>query len=271
MQAETSSVPSSSATSEQLVRRILLASGRRYLTAEERRSVLSLGPQAVPPLISLLADASMQSEDSAGDGCARERAATLLADLGAVEAIEPMLEVLRTTDGLTATHEAVREAIPLLGKAVLEPVLAAYAGSMEPALRFSLASALSRLGHRDPRILSALVEHLHENRITVLGAWLTTAMRRRCPRCMRPCPRNAWIRLHRCSPTRRSSNWAPRSKISAAHLHLPRRRSGRRSTRCASAIGPRSSGCLRCRLLRLAATIPCPCGSGKKYKKCCGA
>lgn len=142
MQTEPSSpLPDSSETLAQLVRRLLLTQGQRYLSPTERRMILDLGPQAVPPLIAVLADESLQPEDSPGDGYARERAATLLGEISATEA----LDTIREGDGLTATHEALREALPCLSPAVLEPLLAAFEGSMDRDVRFSVASGSRRL------------------------------------------------------------------------------------------------------------------------------
>jgi hypothetical protein len=272
MQAESPSlVPSSSETPEQLVRRLLLIEGRRHLNREERRAVLALGAEAVPPLIAMLTDASLQPEDSPGDGYARERAASLLGDLGAVEAIEPMLDVLRTTDGLTATHEAVLEAIVRLGPAVLEPVLLAYAGSTDPKLRFSLASALSRMGHHDPRILSALVEYLPENpdhgagcladygdpaALPALHAALAAQPVDRSPSLL---GNHEIIEL--CAAIEDlGGTLAPSQEAKRAQVDALRER--QRAELFRTPVQRNS---------KIGRNDPCPCGSGKKYKKCCGA
>jgi len=146
----------------ELVRRVILSPGGR-LSAHSRRSVLDQGEAAVPVLLAIFGDESLDAESSPGEGYARERAAMLLGELRAEAAIAPMLAVLRVTDPLSPTHEAILEVLPRIGAAVLEPVLAEYASSTDPELRISLASILSRLEAKDPRILQTLLAHLREN------------------------------------------------------------------------------------------------------------
>jgi len=264
-------IPNSSDTPEQLVQRILLTEGQRYLPPEERHRILALGPQAVPPLLAVLADESLELEDSPGEGYARERAATLLGELGATEAIAPMLEVLRNTDGLTVTHAAVAEAIPRLGPAVLEPVLVAFAGTTDPELRLSLAGALSRLGQRDLRILAALVEHLQEDPVHAAAcladygdpAALPTLHAALSAEPVDPAPSllgNQEI-VELCTAIEDlGGTLAPAEEAKLAEVDALRERD-----RAALFRTPMR------RIPKVGRNEPCPCGSGKKYKKCCGA
>lgn len=272
MHSEMAQVPSSSDQAEQLVRRILLAPGQRHLTAEAQSHVLALGPQAVPPLLAVLADESLQPEDSPGDGYARERAAVLLGRLHASEAIAPMLEVLETTDLLTATHQAVREALLRIGAAVLEPLFAAYATNTERDFRLSAAGVVARLGVREPRILALLLDHLECDPCLGAGCLadygdpaalpaLHAALAAQSVDTTPTLVGNQEIVELATAIQDLGGTLSPVEEAKLAHVDALRERDR-------AALFPAPS---RRSQPKTGRNAPCPCGSGKKYKKCCAA
>lgn len=270
-----SQLPSSSDTPSELVRRLILSPGGR-LSARTRRFVLDQGEAAVPVLLAILGDESLDAESAPGEGYARERAAMLLGELRAAAAIAPMLAVLRTTDPLTPTHEAILEVLPRIGAAVLEPVLVEYASSTDPELHISLASILSRLGMKDPRILPTLLAHLHENPehgAMCLGELgdpaalpaLSVALDAQVVRGPEEVGQNHCI-IELAAAIEELGGTLTRSqeqKLDDAEAinelafdQLPDALTEQEPVRAAPKLG-RNERCI--------------CGSGKKYKKCCGA
>lgn len=124
----------------------------------------------VASLIEVLEDDSLALETAPGGGHAPIHAATLLRDLGAKAAIEPMLRVL----GRCSVHEilfsALLDALKPFGAAVLEPALAAHGRADSDEARTAFLSVLASSGVRDPRILPLLLEVLRAD--TDLGASL---------------------------------------------------------------------------------------------------
>jgi hypothetical protein len=84
----------------------------------------------------------------------------LLADLGATEAIEPMLRVLAATDGLDLLHDRIIQRLPRLGAPVLEPALRAYGQTDDPEFRWSLCQILADLKIRAERVVQILLDQL---------------------------------------------------------------------------------------------------------------
>ena len=157
-----SSVANSSESAERLVQRTLLGKGKRTLSAPARQAIVDLGPAAVPPLIEILVDDWLELPESPGGGFARGHAATLLADLGAVDTVDVLIDALRSSDPLSATQTGVEEALRGLVSAALDRILVAFDEEDDPDVRMSLADALSHSTDRDPRIMQALLSYLRE-------------------------------------------------------------------------------------------------------------
>jgi hypothetical protein len=122
------------------------------LPDELRARILPLGAAAVPPLIALLEDDDAAAEDAPGQGWPPIHAVDLLADLGAEEAIMPMLVALRggDMDDILSSRVAVR--LPTLGPAVLEPVLAELSGIRDTDRAVTLCAILANIGVKDERV-----------------------------------------------------------------------------------------------------------------------
>lgn len=121
-----------------------------------RTSVLVLREAAIPPLLGIISDRDF----ALGPSYAPIHAVGLLADLRAEAAIAPMLELLAATEWDELLHDAIVQALPRLGAAVVEPALAAYAKHAEDEFRDAVSTILAELGVRDDRILSVLRKQL---------------------------------------------------------------------------------------------------------------
>ncbi len=86
----------------------------------------------------------------------------LLAELGAIEAIPTMLELLEASLWITEIHDRILQRLRSFGTAVLEPALALCLATDDTTLRGSLASVLSELGVKDDRIFEVLVAVFEE-------------------------------------------------------------------------------------------------------------
>lgn len=133
-------------------------------------AILRRGSEVVPALLGILEDGELAREDAPGHGYAPVHAARLLQQLGAADAIAPMLRVLARCDPMDVLYSALVHALESMGAPVLEPALDAYAVARSGDRRTALASVLSGLGVRDDRILSVLLDALQYD--AVLGAGL---------------------------------------------------------------------------------------------------
>ncbi len=122
--------------------------------------IIDLDEAAVPALLPFVQDVELTNEDAPGEGWAPIHAVELLTELKAVEAIEPMLQLLAETDPLSIVHDRLLTSLPSMGAAVLEPALAAHAQCGDAEVRSSLCSVLCKLGVRDERVFRILVRSL---------------------------------------------------------------------------------------------------------------
>ncbi|HEU4384850.1 MAG TPA: hypothetical protein VFR85_15310 [Anaeromyxobacteraceae bacterium] len=128
-----------------------LASGGERLPEPVARTIRDLGPGAIPALIEILEDDELARSGAPGGGHVPVHAATLLRDLGAAEAIEPMLRVLARCDPMDILYSALLEALESFGPAALEPALAAHAAARSRDQRLAVSSVVSGLHVRDDR------------------------------------------------------------------------------------------------------------------------
>jgi HEAT repeat protein len=134
--------------------------GRDLPRAFREHVIASNSSDVVAALISILEDESLAVGGSPGDGWAPVHAATLLGEMEATEAVEPMLRVLALTDWADVLRDRLLHALPQLGTAVLEPALRAYASSNVGSFRSAVASVLADLDVKDERIFQILIEEL---------------------------------------------------------------------------------------------------------------
>lgn len=142
------------------LRRVLIASRRDALPAHVREQVLANPAATFPMLLAVLQDDSLYQDDSAGQGWAPGHAARLLAEIGDLRAVAPMLECVRKSDLEVIALDPVILATARFGAAALEPTLAALAGETNGRSRSNLMGVLAHLGIRDERIFEVLVRQL---------------------------------------------------------------------------------------------------------------
>jgi hypothetical protein len=140
--------------------RLLIEAGER-VPPRLRERILGLGEAAVPPLLAIAADEALDDEEAPGKGWAPVHAVELLGELRVPAAAEPLLRLLQETEPGAYLYDELLQALPELGPAVVEPALAAYQ-TVDPERRFSLGSVLAGLGVRDDRIYAALVEEFQQ-------------------------------------------------------------------------------------------------------------
>jgi HEAT repeat protein len=276
---------------EALVR--LLIDAGEDLPPRLRERILAFGPEVIPPLVALAEDEALSLATAPGEGWGPIHAVDLLADLHAEAAVQPMLSLLANTEWMTIIHGRVIQGLPRLGPPVLEPALAAYAGTSDPDLRRSLASVLAELKVHDERVYQILTGELEENlelgamhlaeygdpralpllsaaidryesrgdqiminhalvelraAIEDLGGELTPEQRAKIDRILEPDERRR--REFRAAIERLAEQEALETLSARGHALAPE---------------PHPSRAAR----KIGRNDPCPCGSGKKYKKCC--
>ncbi len=140
----------------------LVSAGER-LTESVAEAILRRGRDVIPELIEILEDDALTQGDAPGGGHAPIHAATILRELEATEAIEPMLRVLARCDPMDILYSTLIDALESLGPPVLEPALAAHAAAESEDQRAAIASVLSSVGVRDDRILAILLKSLEDD------------------------------------------------------------------------------------------------------------
>lgn len=126
------------------------------LAQVSRAEIIATGTELVPELLRTLVDPELVQPEARGGGYAPVHAAELLAELGAVEAIPAMLEVLARTDPHDFVRDRIVVQLPRLGVAVVEPVIAAHDATTRDELRDMHCQVLSRCGVLDERIRERL-------------------------------------------------------------------------------------------------------------------
>ncbi len=147
----------------------LVSAGER-LTESVTGPIVRRGRDVIPALIEILEDDELAQGDAAGGGYAPIHAATLLGELRAGEAIEPMLRVLARCDPMDILYSTLIHALESLGARVLEPALAAHAAAESEDQRAAIVNVLAGLDVRDDRIFAILLRMLEDD--VELGAGL---------------------------------------------------------------------------------------------------
>ncbi len=147
----------------------LVSAGER-LAESVAEQILRRGHAVIPALIEILEDEELAQEDASGGGYAPIHAATILAELKAGDAIEPMLRVLARCDPMDILYSTLIHALESLGPRVLEPALAAHAVAESEDQRAAIVNVLSGLNVRVDRILSIPLKMLEGD--VELGAGL---------------------------------------------------------------------------------------------------
>jgi HEAT repeat protein len=248
----------------------------------------------IPPLLAILEDEALAADDAPGEGWAPIHALDLLDELKAPEAIQPMLQVLMREEWGTYLHDGALQALPRLGSGVLEPALAAYAGSDDPSVHFALCNVLAKLGERDERVYQALVRELEQDLVmgsTHLGEYGDP---RALPLLLKALDDYETVSddplenfglpdlVHSIEELGGELTPEQRQKVDRIRAAQQPQRDrlaallegavGRMDLASSPVRGARALA-PELRPARAAPKVgrndPCPCGSGKKYKKCC--
>jgi hypothetical protein len=235
----------------------------RTLPPKTRADVLAMAPEITPRLVALLADAD--------GGWASVHAADLLVDLKAAEAIGPMLGALGELDFDDSLFNRIVMRLPELGGAVLEPALA-FLGKNEDDEETvqAVCEVLAKLGIKDERIFEAL-SNVFKRGEEPLAAGLLADYGD--PRALPLVERAVFDFQPDFTRVRSRGDLA---ELLEAHErlggdlppHVRERIDGwfaewdARHRRSKAASPP-------VRKPKVGRNDPCPCGSGKKYKKCC--
>jgi hypothetical protein len=243
------------------------------LPTELRERIVTLGEPAVQPLIAILENEDLALEDSASGGWPPIHAVGLLVDLGSSEAVEPLLRVLRATDWNEILHDRILLRLHELGPTVLEPALreAQAARNENEDFHDALCAVLAELGVKDERIWIEL--HARFERDETGGAMCFADYGD--PRAL-PLLERA---IRHFEPEAHGQfGLISLADLVEAHdrldgtlpddvLERVERLRGEWSARFREKFveaEPRASA-------KIGRNEPCPCGSGKKYKRCCGA
>lgn len=236
---------------------------KETLPAELRQEILALGAQATAPLIAIVEDADLGTPDSPGEGWPPIHAAELLVDLGATEAVEPLLDVLIDTDFDHIIHDRLLVRLPELGRAVLEPALRRLDDAVDEDVAHSLSAVLAKLGLADERIFDAIYDVFDEDCVFGAMCFADYGDRRAVP-----FVEDAIAALE---PDFSDAVWHhDLTELIEAHRKLGgelddelRAHVERLELARAQQIARARSG------QKVGRNDPCPCKSGKKYKKCC--
>jgi hypothetical protein len=235
-----------------------------HLPPELREQIVALGPPAVQELIEIL---TTGDDDSANSGWPAIHAVGLLVDLHAEAAIESMLDVLVETDFTHIVHDRIILRLPELGAAVLEPAVARLdeADEDDEDAIHSLGVVLSQLGVKDERVFHFLCDVFDDDPSfgTMLLAdygdaralpMVADAIREFEPDFASPFwrvafadMREAYERLGGVLEGELAARVGDIEEAWARHLGETKRLFGQKIGR----------------------NDPCPCRSGKKFKKCC--
>ena len=235
-----------------------------------RDRILAVGEAVVPGLIGLLQDESTWEEDAPGDGWPPIHAVDLLADLKATEAVEPMVRAALAGDWDEILPDRATLRLPELGPAVLEPALRALVQDISESGRDRLCDVIAKLGVRDERVFRHLCEMFERNPDIGAGfladygderavPLLAAAIRDFEPRWGSEFGMMGLIDLVEAYQELSGSLPAELTE----HVRELRER-WKAATAVEAAAEPAPTP------VKTGRNDPCPCGSGKKHKKCCG-
>jgi hypothetical protein len=244
------------------------------LPAELRERILNLGEAAVQPLIAVLENEDLALEDSPTGGWPPIHAVDLLVDLGSAAAVKPLLHILQATDWNEILHDRILLRLHELGPAVLEPALrdaqAARTEGDEDS-HDALCAVLAELGVKDERIWVELCSRFERDDDGGALCFGDYGDPRALP-LIEQAIRNFESDEHgqfalTCLATLVDEHDRFGASLPDDLLERVERLRGQWSAR----FRERFVEAEPVPTTKIGRNEPCPCGSGKKYKKCCGA
>jgi hypothetical protein len=147
-------------TIAQLVQERLLNDGV-VLSPQSAAEILDLAEAAVEPLVAVMVDCRLRDPNGPAAGWAPVHAAQLLGQLCDVRSVEPLLDVLATTNQLSPLRVTVERALAPMGARLIAPILARLPTAVD-GYRLQLWSLLANAKVRDKRIFVQLLDALAE-------------------------------------------------------------------------------------------------------------
>lgn len=139
-----------------------LAQVGMYLPTILEERILAASDAVVPELLALV-EQGIEAEDESRGQWAAVHAVKLLGERHDARVVEPAVRFLGScAPDWNAANHAVG-GLGRLGRAGLEPLLAAHAAATDPYIRRALREAVAELDLNDPRILELLVRGLDES------------------------------------------------------------------------------------------------------------
>ena len=111
------------ATIAQLVQERLL-NGGVVLPPQAAAEILAHREAAVEPLVAMMVDTRLRDPKGPAAGWAPVHAAQLLGQLGDARSVEPLLDVLSTTNQLSPLRVTVEKALAPMGACLIGPIMA---------------------------------------------------------------------------------------------------------------------------------------------------
>lgn len=252
----------------------LLAPSDQKLSAAKRRAIIDAGPKVVPGLIAIAGDSEMQFQCSISGGEAAIRAVLLLGDMRAATAVPTLLEILEHSDWMTIIHDQALQVLQdKMPDLAFDMALEIFDRTTNVELKSALAGILAKGGRGKPGVFERLIEFFRKEKGEqgILASYLADLGDPR-----------ALPDLHEA--LRRTNVWLGPGDIaeaivelggelSAAEEQKTRRLRARMWPEPAPAEQPGPSPVAKpepVRATKIGRNEPCPCGSGKKFKKCCG-
>jgi hypothetical protein len=204
----------------------------------------------------------LDREGAPGDGWPPIHAVDLLADLANPLAIEPLLDALGEADWETILHNRIAIRLLDFGAAALEPLLARLDRAIDEESRAAIVCVLAELGVEDERVFQAIADEFEANAVLGASNLLEYGDRRGLPLIAEAILRFE-IQWDRYEPfgelpdlvaSYEGLSEAPLPDALREHVDAIRARFEARAPAQSTKVGRND---------------PCPCGSGKKYKKCC--
>jgi hypothetical protein len=247
----------------------------KKMPSDLRSDILALGRDIAPELISIVADDELSVAGAPGDGWLPVHAADLLIDMKAEDAVPALLSVLVRTHWDEVLHNALAVRLPELGPAVFEPGVALMETLEEEDARDDVCSVLAQLGVRDDRVFAWCLEALERD--AALGAaYLADYGDEQALPYLRQAIEGfepdwdvafGMMALADLAEAYEAIAGSLPDDLAARAAGLQKAWEERKQEQASGSpaeqpyVTPSKVG----------RNEPCPCGSGKKFKKCCGS